>query len=123
MGKILILPIIAVFIAIVAFAPQDAHATGYTAVASGAWDSPITWGGPAPLVIGPGDTVTIPATMTVILPTPALVVNSGTITVDGTLVVAPGGILKSFGTIIVDPSGIINIIGTGDVKIQGSVTN
>jgi hypothetical protein len=115
MGKIIILPIIAAFIAIVAFAPQDAHAaTSYTAISSTSWNIPGTWlGGVVPTVLGPGDTVTIPLGLTV---TNHLTItnNGGTINIQGT-VVNMGAINNKLG-------GIINIIGGTLINI-GNINN
>ncbi|HWY36739.1 MAG TPA: hypothetical protein VNX68_18990 [Nitrosopumilaceae archaeon] len=115
MGKIIILPIIAAFIAIVAFAPQDAHAASYTATISGDWSSF------APAIVNPGDTVTINPGVLITIPNPAVVKNQGDIIIDGTLNINPGGTLKSIGTITVDPSGILNNLNIG--KSKGLITN
>src|ERR1700675_3296105 len=77
MKKLTILPVLAAFIAIVAFAPQDAHAATLTAV-NGDW---ITQGLPAN--VASTDTVNIPIGVTVHITT--VVKSAGVVNVAGTL--------------------------------------
>ncbi len=87
------------------FSIQDTYATTFTAVASGNWDNPATWGGTVPsstdIVIIPNEiTVTIPLGLTV------TVASGGTITINNI-----GGTITNFGTITINSGGVINNYG------------
>ena len=93
---------------------QEALANPFTAVASGSWFDPLTWGGTSPRnVVGPGVTVIIPAGITVSLPSE--IENRGTIINQGILIIQnPSGTgISSFGGGAVNNSGTINVSNTG----------
>src|SRR6185437_6303182 len=92
-----------VIITVIGFSSRDAYAASYTAVASGDWNDPATWGGTLPrspdsLVIPSGITVTIPA---------GLAVNA-----DGTIQIDSGGIVINNGVIQIHSVGTIINSGT-----------
>jgi len=131
--KVLLLPIVAALLSVIAILPQDAHATSFIATTSGPWNSAATWGGASPPnVIGAGDIVTIPAgkTVTMKLGDPN-VSNAGTINVQGTLLVSSSTVLTNNG--VLTNTGIINIRGTivnnnilsnaGNIKNDGTINN
>ena len=133
LNKILVLPIIAAFISIIAILPQDAHATTFTATVSGPWNSATTWGGASPPnAIGVGDIVTIPSgkTVTMKLGDPN-VSNAGTINNQGTILISSSTVLTN--TNIITNTGLINIRGTlvnnhlltntGNIKNDGTIIN
>ena len=106
MRALFVLPVFVVLICI--FSTQDAHATTFTATTTGEWSNPTTWGGSSPpIVINPGDTVTIPSGITVTISFGGIISNHGAIVNSGTLNNTVGSI-SNFAMIINNAGGTIN---------------
>jgi hypothetical protein len=96
--------------------PNTVHATVFTAVRSGNWNDPNTWGGTA--TPGPVDAVIVPSPLTVTIPFISQVDLTG-----GTLTVNSGGTLfVDTGAVIANNGGIINN-GTITINSAGIITN
>jgi hypothetical protein len=88
------------------------HAADFTAIQSGSWDDPATWGGSVPT---PGDNVSIPGEIAVTIPVGLTVDRNGgvTLNVDGTL--------ANNGTLNINTSGRIMINSTGILTNSGKL--
>ena len=136
--QILILPVLAVLISMVAFSAQDAEALVSTVnskiscespAVSGTWNSVTTTCTVATLVIGPTDKLTIGNNVNFDIGT---VTSSGVIVNDGTIHIASGGVITTSGEFI--NNGIIDsVAGTitnsgpfsniGELTSSGTITN
>ncbi len=124
--QILILPVLAVLISMVAFSAQDAAAlvsavdseVSCTAAAiGGTWDSITSTCVVATLVIGPTDKLIITSNVNFDIGT---VTSSGVIVNDGTINIASGGVITTSGELI--NNGVIDSV-TGTITNSGPLTN
>src|SRR5688572_18245392 len=84
---------------------ETTHAVDHTAVQDGNWDAPATWGGTVP---SPVDKATIPAGITVTIPTGVTVARNAFTEIDGSILNTNGGIFRIYGTAMLINDGNIS---------------
>ncbi|MEX0863084.1 transporter [Nitrosopumilus sp.] len=136
--QLLILPVLAALISVLAFSAQDAAALTFTVndkiscespAVGGTWNSITSTCAVATLVIGPTDTLVIASNVNFNIGT---ITSSGVIVNNGTINIASGGVITTSGTFI--NNGVIdNVSGTitnsgpfnnfGELTSSGTITN
>ncbi|HOI80408.1 MAG TPA: G8 domain-containing protein, partial [Petrimonas sp.] len=92
----------------------------YTAITSGDWNTPSTWGGVVPTV---NDDVTIPTGVTITVNTPSFcnnIVINGTLSITGNNRLQVNGNWENYGTFTPGTNGTIEFAGSSNISINGN---
>ena len=105
--------------------PGSPRTTEWTALRSGAWDDPATWGGSVPRLNDTEDRVTIPKSIKVnvlsrsdVTVTQGSLHNEGTLLITGSFDVGPGFALTNIGALSVGPDGSVKLQGAHEAPAE-----